>query len=287
MSANRDAKTLVVDDVRTKLDASTATLVTEYRGLTVAEMAALRRALRAVGGDYKVFKNTLVRRAIEGSGYAQLVELLEGPTAIAFVHGDVSAVAKALRDFSRGAPALVIRGGVLDGVLLDAAALGALAELPSRDVLLSMFAGALAAPMRTMAGLLKALPQNLAYGLAALVESKGGTRLEPDAPAGATEDESASEPSGAADSVAAPDEAVETAPEAPAEAAPAEAATTEAATGEATEAEPDDAPAASAEAEPDDAPAASAEAEPDDAPAASAEATAPAPSDDGAETPAS
>jgi large subunit ribosomal protein L10 len=237
MSANRDAKTLVVDEVRTRLDESSATLVTEYRGLTVAEMAALRRALRTVGGDYKVFKNTLVRRAIEGSDHAGLLELLEGPTAIAFVRGDVSAVAKALRDFSKGAPALILRGGILDGVLLDVAALSALAELPSRDVLLSMFAGALAAPMRTMAGLLKALPQNLAYGLAALVESKGGTRLEPDA---TSKDEAPSEQTeeGAADDGTPPD--AEAAVEAPAEA--------EAATDEVPEPEPE-APAASDEAD--------------------------------------
>jgi large subunit ribosomal protein L10 len=259
MSANRDAKTLVVDEVRTRLDASSATLVTEYRGLTVAEMAALRRALRSVGGDYKVFKNTLMRRAIEGSDHAGLVELLEGPTAIAFVHGDVSAVAKALRDFSRGAPALVIRGGVLDGVLLDAAALGALAELPSRDVLLSMFAGALAAPMRTMAGLFKALPQNLAYGLAALLEEKGGTRISGDAEAATTEDET---PSEASDSAAAPAEAVVEAPADTDVEAPAEAA---------TDAAPEPVPAAVSD---------EAEATPD------ADA-APSSTDDGAETPAS
>jgi len=269
MSANRDAKTLVVDEVRTRLDASSATLVTEYRGLTVAEMAALRRALRSVGGDYKVFKNTLMRRAIEGSDYAGLVELLEGPTAIAFVHGDVSAVAKALRDFSRGAPALVIRGGVLDGVLLDAAALGALAELPSRDVLLSMFAGALAAPMRTMAGLLKALPQNLAYGLAALLEEKGGTRISGEAETDTTGDETTTE---ASNSAAAPAEAVVEAPtdtdtdvEAPADTdveAPAEAT---------TDAAPEPAPAA----------------ESDDAVAAAEADATPSSTDDGAETPAS
>jgi large subunit ribosomal protein L10 len=212
MSANRDAKTLVVDEVRTRLDAASATLVTEYRGLTVAEMASLRRSLRAVGGDYKVFKNTLVRRAIEGSDHAQLLELLEGPTAIAFVGGDVSAVAKALRDFARGAPALIVRGGVLDGMLLDAKALSALAELPSRDVLLSMFAGALAAPMRTMAGLLKALPQNLAYGLAALIEAKGGTRIEADEPAATPEGEATEAEGAPADAVEAPEEAAVEAP---------------------------------------------------------------------------
>jgi large subunit ribosomal protein L10 len=154
-------------------------------------MAGVRRALRAVGGDYKVYKNTLVRRAVEGSAHEPLTGLLEGPTAIAFVRGDVSAVAKALRDFARGAPALVVKGGVLDGALLDARELGALADLPSRDVLLAMFAGALAAPMRSMAGLLQALPRGLAYGLSALLESRGGAPVAAEAPA--TEAEPAAE----------------------------------------------------------------------------------------------
>jgi len=187
MSANRDAKVLVVDAVRTKLEESSAAVVTEYRGLTVAEMAALRRALRAVGGDYKVFKNTLVRRAIEGGGHASMEELLVGPTGIAFVSGDVSAVAKALRDFARGAPALIIKGGVIDGALLGSKDLAALADLPSREVLLAQFAGALAAPMRTMASLLQALPQNFAYGLSALLDSKGGTPIASEEPETAPE----------------------------------------------------------------------------------------------------
>ena len=175
MSTIRESKAAVVEAVRSRLDGADAAVVTEYRGLTVGEMATLRRAIRAVGGDYKVFKNTLVRRAVADSSHEVLTGLLQGPTAIAFVHGDVSAVAKALRDFARGAPALVVKGGVLDGALLEARELAALADLPSREVLLSMLAGAIAAPMRTMAGLLKALPQNLAFGLAALVEVRGGT----------------------------------------------------------------------------------------------------------------
>jgi len=182
MGTNRDGKVAVVEAVRARLDDSDGAVVTEYRGLTVAEMAGLRHALRAVGGDYKVYKNTLVRRAVEDSPHAPLTELLVGPTAIAFVQGDVSAVAKALRDFARGAPALIVKGGVLGGSLLDARELGALADLPSRDVLLAMFAGALAAPMRSMAGLLKAVPQSLAYGLAALLESRGGAPVEASAP---------------------------------------------------------------------------------------------------------
>jgi large subunit ribosomal protein L10 len=174
MGTIRDGKVAVVDAVRARLDDADGAVVTEYRGLTVAEMAGLRRALRAVGGDYKVFKNTLVRRAVEGSAHEPLTGLLEGPTAIAFVQGDVSAVAKALRDFARSAPALVVKGGVLDGSLLDARELAVLADLPSRELLLSMFAGALAAPLRNLAGLLKAMPQGLAYGLSALIESRGG-----------------------------------------------------------------------------------------------------------------
>jgi large subunit ribosomal protein L10 len=249
MNKARADKVEKIEVVKAKIDGSTATLVTEYRGLTVAEMASLRRTLRTVGGDYKVFKNTLVRRAISGSDYEPLNELLVGPTAIAFVEGDVSAVAKALRDFAKGAPALILKGGVLDGKLIGSKELGALADLPTRDVLLAQFAGALAAPMRQMAGLLKAVPQNFAYGLQALLDSKGGAPV-PEAPAEAAAEEA---PAEAAAEEAPAEAAAEEAPaEAAAEEAPAEAAVeeapAEAAAGEAdAEAAVEEAPA---EAEP-------------------------------------
>jgi large subunit ribosomal protein L10 len=167
-------KVEVVDEVKTRMSAATASIVSEYRGLTVAELADLRHALAAVGGDYKIFKNTLVRRAIDGGEYQPLGEYLSGPSALTFVQGDISAVAKALRDFSRANPHLVIKGGLADGSLLSTSDLAALADLPPREVLLARLAGALAAPMTQMAGLLKALPQNLAYGISALIEQKGG-----------------------------------------------------------------------------------------------------------------
>ena len=151
-------KVAVVDDVKTRIGAASASIVSEYRGLTVAELADLRDALEAVGGDYKIFKNTLVRRAIDGGEYQLLSEYLSGPSALTFVQGDISAVAKALRDFSRTNPLLVIKGGLADGSLLSAADLAALADLPPREVLLARLAGALAAPMQQMAGLLQALP---------------------------------------------------------------------------------------------------------------------------------
>jgi len=179
MNAQRAHKVEVVDEVKTRVGAATASIVSEYRGLTTAELADLRGALAAVGGDYRIFKNTLVRLAIDGGEYQPLSEYLNGPTALTFVQGDISAVAKALRDFSRNNPLLVIKGGLADGSLLSPGDLAALADLPPREVLLARLAGALAAPMQQMAGLLQALPRNMAYGLSALIEQRqaGGEAL--------------------------------------------------------------------------------------------------------------
>jgi large subunit ribosomal protein L10 len=223
-NAQMARKVEVVDEVKTRVSAAAASIVSEYRGLTTSELAELRTALAAAGGDYRIFKNTLVRRAIDGGEYQPLAEYLSGPSALTFVQGDVSAVAKALRDFSRSNPLLVIKGGLADGSLLSAADLAALADLPPREVLLARFAGALAAPMQQMAGLLQALPRNMAYGISALIEQRqaGGETLPTEE---AAEAEAApAETAAAADEAAAPaDEAaasepVESAGEAPAEA---------------------------------------------------------------------
>jgi large subunit ribosomal protein L10 len=173
MENPRPEKVAVVDEVRARLADSTASVVTEYRGLTVAQLAQLRNGL-AGAGEYKIYKNTLVRLAVAGTPHEELTALLSGPTAITFVHGDLSAVAKTLRDFARTNPALVIKGGLVEGAALGARELGQLADLPSRDVLLAQLAGAIAAPLRQLAGLMQALPRNLAYGLSALVDQRGG-----------------------------------------------------------------------------------------------------------------
>jgi large subunit ribosomal protein L10 len=186
-NAAREHKVEVVDEVKTRLRAVSASIVSEYRGLTVTELAELRHALSVAGGDYKIFKNTLVRRAVDGSEYQPLADYLSGPSALTFVEGDVSAVAKALRDFSRTNPHLVIKGGLADGSLLTSADLAALADLPPHDVLLARFAGALAAPMQQMASLLQALPQNLAYGISALIDQREGGEAAPVEDAGAPE----------------------------------------------------------------------------------------------------
>ena len=174
MDNPRPAKVAVVDEVRGRLGAANAAILTEYRGLTVKDLAALRRSLRQAGGEYKIYKNTLVRFAVRDLGLEELTAMLVGPTAITFVDGDAAAVAKALRDFARTNPHLVVKGGLLGRSVLSAADAGALADLPSRDTLLARVAGALAAPMVQFAGLLQALPRNFAYGLRALID-KGDT----------------------------------------------------------------------------------------------------------------
>jgi large subunit ribosomal protein L10 len=239
MNAQRTHKVEVVDEVKTRVGAATASIVSEYRGLTTAELAELRGTLAAVGGDYRIFKNTLVRLAIADGEYQPLSEYLNGPTALTFVQGDISAVAKALRDFSRNNPLLVIKGGLADGSLLSPGDLSALADLPPREVLLARLAGALAAPMQQMAGLLQALPRNMAYGLSALIDQRqaGGEALPAEEAAAPAEAEAAApaeaEAAAPAEAEAAapaqeaaaaePVEAAEEAPTVP-EAAPAEEA---------------------------------------------------------------
>ena len=229
MENPRPEKVAVVDEVRERLDSTSAALLTEYRGLDVTAISDLRRALRQVGGEYKIYKNTLVRFAARDLGL-ELEELLTGPTAIAFITekpdgspGDAVDVAKALRDFARTNPNLVVKGGVLGTKPLTADEAKALAEVEPREVLLAKLAGALAAPMVQFAGLLEALPRNFAYGL------QGPHRPAGRRAGGSRADEPAAEPEAAAEApeaeAAAATEA--TADEAPTEEPAAEADTTD------------------------------------------------------------
>jgi large subunit ribosomal protein L10 len=221
MDNPRAEKVAVVDEVRARFDDSDAAILTEYRGLKVKDLAELRRNLRKDGGEYKVYKNTLVRFATRSLGLHELDGMLEGPTAVAFVKGDPAAVAKTLRDYGRTNQLLVIKGGVLGDKILGADDTAALAELPSREVLLARFAGALAAPIQQMAGLLQALPRNLAYGLAALRDQRAEAAP---ADAGATAPEAAApaaaEPEAAAEAPAADEPEAAAVPEAGSEPEP-------------------------------------------------------------------
>src|ERR1700677_934726 len=171
MDNPRPAKVSVVKEVRARLDRADAVIVTEYRGLKVKDLAALRRSIAPLGAEYRVYKNTLVRIAAS-DGLEGLASLLTGPTALAFVEGDAAAVTKTLREFSRANPLLLIKGGLLGGSVIGPEATVALADLPSREVLLARLAGAFAAPLQNLAGLFAAVPRNFAYGLSALKDKR-------------------------------------------------------------------------------------------------------------------
>ena len=276
MDNPRPEKVAVVEEVRSRLDQADAVIVTEYRGLKVKDLAALRRSLVPLGGEYRVFKNTLVRIAATEVGAEHFADLLTGPTALAFVRGDAAAVTKTLRDFARANPLLHIKGGLLGRSVLGPDATLALADLPSREQLLARLAGGLAAPMQNLAGLLAALPRNFAYGLAALRDKRAADEPVAEQPAAAAE-----EPAPAAVAVEAEEPAPAAAAEEPApaavtaeaeEPAPAAAAEEPAPAAVAAEAE-EPAPAAAAE---EPAPAAVAVEAEEPAPAAAAEEPAPA-----------
>ena len=215
----RPEKVAVVDEVKARLRDSSAALLTEYRGLKVSDLATLRTALTSAGGDFKIYKNTLVRFAVRDLGMDLDEAMLTGPTAIAFVDGDAAAVAKALRDYARTNQNLVVKGGILGDAPLSADEALALADLPSREVLLARLAGGLAAPLVGFAGLLQALPRNLAYGLKALID-QGGASGAPAADAPAADAPAADAPTADAPAADAP----ATDPEPPAAEAPAPAA---------------------------------------------------------------
>lgn len=171
-NAPRADKVAIVDEVTSRLNESTAVFVSEYRGLTVGQLADLRAPLREAGAEHKVYKNTLVKLAATAAGMDDLHQHLSGPTALTFVTGDVAAAAKALTNQARETPALVVKGGIMGETMMTADDLRVLADLPPREVLLAQFAGALQAPLVKTAGLLQAMPRNLAYGLSALVEQR-------------------------------------------------------------------------------------------------------------------
>ncbi len=227
MENPRSDKVATVEEVTEKLQNADAALLTEYRGLTVAQLSELRAAMGVGGGEYKIYKNTLVRIAAKNVG-VELAPMLTGPTAIAFVStkadgtpGDPVIVAKALQAFAKGNEKLVVKGGVLGEKLLDVDEVKALANVAPREELLARLAGGFAAPMQQFASLLQAVPRDFAYGLQALIE-KGGADDAPASTAAPAAEETVAEESSDTSS----NEPVAEAPEAEA-VADADAAATE------------------------------------------------------------
>ena len=188
----RPEKTAVVEEIQAKLTAADAAVLTEYRGLSVRALAELRGSLRPANTEYKVFKNTLARRAVEQAGLSELLSMLEGPVAIAFVRGDAVPAAKALRDFGRTNPELVVKGGLLGEAVLTPADIASLADIPPREELLGRLAGAFQAPLTKAAGLFQAFTRNFAYGVRALIDQR--SESEPAASTETSESHESSEP---------------------------------------------------------------------------------------------
>lgn len=154
-----EAKQQVVQDAAKKLRSSVTTIVADYRGLTVKQATELRKQLRNEGIEFQVLKNTLVRRATAEAGLSELNEVLIGPTAIAFGYEDIVAPAKILNDFARKNKVLEIKGGLVEGRVVDVNQIKALATLPSREGLLSMLLSVLQASMRNFALAIKAVAE--------------------------------------------------------------------------------------------------------------------------------
>ena len=191
----RPEKVAVVEDIAERFRGSSASVVTEYRGLTMAQLSTLRRSL----GDtatYRVAKNTLVKRAAQDAGVEGLDELLVGPTAIAFITGEIVDAAKALRDFSRTNQALVIKGGFMDGRPLTVTEVNQLADLESREVLLAKLAGAMKANLSKAAALFAAPASQVARMTQALADKRAEEEGAP-APAAADSEAPADTPADA------------------------------------------------------------------------------------------
>jgi large subunit ribosomal protein L10 len=183
----RPEKVAIVREVQERLAAADAAILTEYRGLNVAQISRLRRQLRESGGEYKVYKNTLVRFAARNLDM-DLDDLLTGPTAIAFIGrqadgtpGDPVGVAKTLRAYAREVPALVVKGGVMGTTPLSAEDARALADMPPREQVLAEIAGMLTAPAQQIAGLVDAAVRDVAYATRALIDRQGGEPEESEA----------------------------------------------------------------------------------------------------------
>jgi len=234
----REDKVAEVAEVRDRLAGSVATLLTHYRGLSVKEMAQLRTELRSANAEMRVVKNTLAKRAVADAGIEGLDPLLEGPTSLIFCNEDPVGPAKALKKFAKDHPNLVIRGGYLDGAVMDAEETNRLADLASREELLAKMAGLMQGALAGFARLLQAPLAHQARLFQALIDdrvAKGET-----APAPAV----AAEPAAGAD-----EEPADAAAEVATDAVPADAADDEAPADEApadAEAETTEEPAAEA-----------------------------------------
>lgn len=141
------AKQVIIDEIKEKLDGAQSAVVIDYMGISVAEADAMRKKLREANVDYTVYKNTLVKRAIEGTEFAGLADVLEGPSAIAISKEDATAPARVLNEIIKDYKKMEFKAGVVEGNVFDKDGIQAIADIPSRDVLIAKFMGSIQSPI--------------------------------------------------------------------------------------------------------------------------------------------
>jgi large subunit ribosomal protein L10 len=167
---NKDQKAAVVDEIAAQITDAQAVIAVDYRGTSVPKAAELRARLRDADTTFRIVKNSLTERAADKAGAETLKELLEGPTAFAFVHGDTAAAAKALNDFTREVSSFAFKGGVMDGAPLSVDEIRAIARLPAREVLDAQLVGMVASPLTGLVRGLNGLISGLAAQLGQIAE---------------------------------------------------------------------------------------------------------------------
>jgi large subunit ribosomal protein L10 len=212
---NREQKAAVIEEIAVEITQSAAVFAVDYRGMSVMQGAELRGKLREADATLRIVKNTLTERAADQAGAEGLKPMLVGPTALTFVRGDAATAAKAVSDFARMTNLLPFKGGIMDGQSLSTEQVGAIAKLPSRDILNAQLVNIVAAPLTGLVTSLSNLISGLARQLAQVVEKKESGEIPagaaPAAPAAAAQPEAAAEPEEAAEPAAAAE------PETPAE----------------------------------------------------------------------
>ena len=157
--AKVELKKPVVEEISTKLKSAQTVVLVDHRGLTVEEDTRLRKQLREAGVSYKVYKNTMMNFAFKGTDFEELCKYLEGPSAMAVSEDDATAPARILSKFAKTAPKLEIKGGMVDGVLYDAKGIGQIADIPSREELLSRLLGSMKSPISNLARVLNQIAE--------------------------------------------------------------------------------------------------------------------------------
>jgi large subunit ribosomal protein L10 len=170
---DRTQKSQWRDELVDALDKAQAVYVTQFKGMTVEDLTDLRRELRKSEAHYRVVKNSIARKAIEGRGEAVMADFFKGQIGVIFADGDVAAAAKTLKDIAKKNNKLVLVGGYMEGNVIDAKGVEAIASLPSREVLLAKIIGSLVAPHRGLLGVLQGVPRAMVSVLNQIKEKKG------------------------------------------------------------------------------------------------------------------